>query len=587
MNGPLRQGMLPSNNIGQQQNMLSIGNPSPFMQNPGSLVSQQASGSNPLGMHQNMPPNPPMGMLSGGPVPPGAVPRYPMQSNSMQQQPLQQQQRPMVPRQGQNPAQLNPAANNPSSLHMQSQLQSLPFAPNMMQQSLAGNNATRRVQSQPHININSLGSMPPSVANSMGMGMNPQAGMSTQIRQGPGQQQQNPQVHHIRMQQQQPQQMMPQSNMSDIMIRNQAASNSVMQANMGARMGPTQAQVMSSLTQPSSLGSTPLPGNMPPAHQNAFSNGTMPHPQLSTSPRPTSQGMPMSTPVQSHTSANRLRTSPDMFMGYPGSQFPGNATGRAVPPSPSSSSYPFGPTSPPPMQLSNIPRTSPPNLMSAQGGGPTNKAPFFPTPAQQQLDMSGMDMFSPSFSSSMPPPPTIPSQLLSHGSNSLPLPSTPQAPSMLNPQQRVPRASPSPQQGQQPQGGHQLPPDQMNISVQGASSQPQRPRSQGSGALTSGSQPPRGMQPSISHNSFAAGLTVAGRIQPSQQPSQGLAQPQQQMPTAPRPPQGPAPPSGTGGAQRLPTATSPEQVGGVSATSPPPNSDQVGTTGRPLMPAGS
>lgn len=577
MNGPLRQGMLPSSNIGQQQNMLSIGNPSSFIQNPGSLASQQAPSSNTMGIPQNIPPNPPMSMLSGGPVPSGAS-RYPLQSNSIPQQPHQQQQRPMISRQGQ-----NPAANNPSNVHMQSQLQGLPFTQSMMQQSLAGNNTIRRAQSQSHINVNTLGSMAPSVAHSMSMGINPQTGKSTQIRQLSGQQQ-NPQLHQIRMQQQQPQQ----SNMSDIMIRNQIATNSAMQPNMGVRISPTQAQVMSSLTQPSPLGSTPLPGNMPPPHQNAFSNGIMHHPQLSTSPRPPSQGMPVSTPVQSHISANRLRTSPDSsnisFMGYPGSQFSGNAAGRVVP-NPSSSSYPFSASSPPPIQLSNIPQTSPQNQSSTQGGASTNKTGFFPTPAQQQLDMSSMDMFSPNFSAGMPPPPTIPSQSLSNGPNSHPLPSTTQAPPILNPPQRAPQRSPGPQQSQQLQGGHQLPSDQNNGSTPGTSSQSQRPGSQGSLASTPVSQPPRGSQPPIPSSPFAVGLTVTGRVQPP--PPQGLAQPQQSqglISIAPRPTVGPSPPSVTGGTQRLPPAASPE--GDASAISPPSNSDQVGATGRPPIAVG-
>jgi len=595
MNGPIRQGMIPQPTIGQQQNMLSIGNPTSFMQNAVPLGAQPSLSQTSLGMPQNVPTNPTMGMLSAAPVPGGAVQRYQMQQNPMQQS-LQHQQRPMIQRQAQN---LNPAVPNPSAgAHMQSQLQGLPFTPNMMQPSMGTTSNIRRVHSQPLMNnMTPLGVLPGSVTGSMSMGMNPQTGIPGQLRQTPGPQQ----LHQMRLQQQQQQPMMPQATMPDLMMRNPAA-----------RMSSAQGQVMSSLTQPAA-------GSMQGTHANNFSNGSMPSSQLSTSPRPNSTpGMTMSTPGPSHASINRMRTSPDnnnsmSFLNYPASQFSGNNTGRGVLPSPSPS-YPYLSTSPT-MQLSDIShQTSPPGVMATQGGTPANKGGFFPTPAQQQLDMSA-DMYN---QFAMPPPASIPTQTPSHAINSLQQPS-PHTPSMPNPQQRPPpQPSPGPQQQQnhQHQLAHQLP-TEANVVSQGAPSQQQRQGAQISGVggnqgiatAPSVSQPPRG---AMSTAAFSAGLTVVGRIPPSQQQGQGPAPPpqppqQQQhqqhqqhqhqplMPIAPRPPVGGAGPQAGSALPPPPPLPHPSAPGAgqlttggaalavSTATSPPPSGaggDQAGGRGR-------
>lgn len=592
MNGPIRQSMIPQSTIGQQQ-MLSIGNPTSFMQGTGPLGAQQSLSQTSLGMPQNVPTNPPMGMLGAAPVPGGAVQRYPMQQNPMQQS-LQQQQRPMIQRQAQN---LNPSVPNSSANAHISQLQGLPFAPNMMQPPMGAANNIRRVHSLN--NMTPLGVLPGPVTGSMSMGMNPQTGIPGQLRQVPG----GPQhLHQLRLQQQQP--MMPQATMSDLMMRNPAAGNPVMQPAMGARVSSAQGQVMSSLTQPASVGSA---GSMQGTHPNSFSNGSMPSSQLSTSPRPNS------TPGPSHASINRVRTSPDnnnsmSFLNYPASQFSSNNTGRGVLPSPSPS-YPYLSSTSPTMQLSDIShQTSPPGVMTTQGGTPANKGAFFPTPAQQQLDMS-VDMYNQGFA--MPPPASMPTQTPSHAPNSLQQP--PHTPSMPNPQQRPPpQPSPGPQQQQshQLQLAHQLP-TEANAVSQGAPSQQQRQGAQIGGvggnpgitATPSVSQPPRG---AMSAATFPAGLTAHGRIPPSQQQGQGPAvppqPPQQQqhqqhqplMPIAPRPPGGgagpqagpalppPPPPhaSASGGGQLATGGAALPGPAISTTTSPPPSGDQAGGRGR-------
>jgi len=559
MNSALRQGMIPQSSIGQPQAMLSMGNPSFSMQNPVPLGNQQPLGPTSLGMPQNMHNNPPMTILSGGPVP-AALPRY---QTAPMQGPLQQQQRQMVPRPSPNGSHLNPVPNSSAS-HIQSQLQTMPFPSTLMQ----GDNGIRRVQSQPQISMNPLPGMSASVIS---MGMNQQTGMPGQLRQVAGQQQ-NPHHHQLRIQQQQQQhqqqlqqQMIPQSNI-DLMIRNPSTGST--------RMTPAQGQVMGSLTQPP-LGSVPLSAGMPPQHQNAF-NGSMPPGQLSTSPRPTStQGMPMGTPVSSHVPINRPRTSPDSsntfpYMNYSASQFPGNATGRGIP-SPGPSSYPFVPATSPRMQLSGIPQTSPPGMMPSQSGNP--KTVFFPTPAQQHLDMT--DIYNPTFAM---PPPSIPNQLVPTSLQQPPLPSTPQAPSLPNPQQqRPPQPSPSPQQQvHQHQVGHPIPPDQIHGLPH---SQSQGGVGGAPGGAPSTSQPPRGIQSPASSNAFAGGLTAAGRLPPSQQ-AQGssLSSPSTQQPPAVMTVS--SRPSIPGSATIPLTASSSVPTGPSLTTSPPPGVEQASSRGK-------
>ena len=510
MNGPVRQGLLPSAGIGQQQNMLSL-NP-PFMQNPAHLA-QQGLGPSPLGMPQNMAANPPMGMLSGGPT--GAAPRYTMQP-SMQQQ----QGRPMSMRQGQNPTQLNPAANPASATHM-----GMPFPSNMMQQPPA-NNAVRRVQSQPHMN--------PLVGAGMAMGMNPQTGMPGQLRQVTQQPNQQHQIHQLRMGQ--PQQMINQQGMSaDLMMRNQAvAANQPMQPTMAGR--PT--QVMSSLSHPPT-------GMQPSLPQTTFPNGPIPSqhpPQLSSSPRPNQTNMTMTTPGPPHTPVNRQRMTPDnsnpmSFMNYPTSQFPGNSAPRG-PSNTSPSSYPFVSSSSPPMQM-DISQSSPSGMMHTQGGTPRTN--FIPTPAQQQYDMSGVDMYS---NFGMPPPQSVPSRPPSHSTNPHQPPTPQQTP---NPQQQQHQQQSSTQQQQQqpPSMQQQQHTDQMSAHPPRPLSQPQRPPSQAGGGASQGGMGP-GPGPSTQMNNTprpaqstlpAGGLTSTGRI-PQQQG--GQVHPQgsqgQLLPIAPRPP---------------------------------------------------
>ncbi|PPQ68368.1 hypothetical protein CVT26_005932, partial [Gymnopilus dilepis] len=283
----------------------------------------------------------PMNILANPAV---AGPRY-------QQQ--QQQQRPIgILRQTQPPQQQN----------IQAQMQGMQF-PGTIQQG----NAVRRVQSQPNI-----GPMANPVAGSMPLNL------------GPGQMQAQAvaREHRMRIQQQ------------------QAA---LMQAEMRNQQGPpnmqrapsAQSQVMSSLGQPAS---------MPP--QNAFSNGAPPQLSSSPGPQPThTPSLSMATPGPSHTPVNRPRMPQDdgvSFMGYPGTQFPGNNPPR-VPSTSNPSVYPFGgPSSstPTPMPM-DIVQTSPSSGMHSQGGTP-NRSSFMST---QSFDMSnGMDVYSSPFN--MGPPPT-------------------------------------------------------------------------------------------------------------------------------------------------------------------------------------
>jgi hypothetical protein len=195
--------MIPQSSIGQPQAMLSMGNPSFSMQNPVPLGTQQPLGPTSLGMPQNMQTNPPMTILSGGPVPAGAVPRYPLQPPM--QGPLQQQQRQMITRPPQNGSHLNPAVQMLPRPTSNLSFKPYPFPSNVMQGSLGGDSGIRRVQSQPQINMNPLPGMSPSVTSNMSMGMNQQTAMPGQLRQVAGQQQNPHQLHQMRMQHQQQQ----------------------------------------------------------------------------------------------------------------------------------------------------------------------------------------------------------------------------------------------------------------------------------------------------------------------------------------------------------------------------------------------
>ncbi|KDR74517.1 hypothetical protein GALMADRAFT_250519 [Galerina marginata CBS 339.88] len=526
MNGPVRPG-IPGGIA--NSNMLAIGNP-PFMQNPVHMSQQ------PMGLPQNMnAPNPPMGMLSGGPAPP-VTQRYTMQQSPMPQHQLQPQ-RQMLMRQGPNPPQLTSAAGGPSAAHVQAQLQGMHFPGNTLQQPQGSNNAVRRAQSQPQ--INPLSGMPGSVGP-MPMGLNPQTSMPAHLRQAQAHQ------HQLRLQQQQQQQAI----IHQAEMRRGPGPNQSMPPNM-ARTPSSQNQAMSSLGQPSSIGSMSHPSGMqPPHHQNPFQNGgSIPsqHPpaQLPSSPRPSQNHTPsmsMGTPEPSHTPINRARTTPDnsnmSFMGYTGSQFSGNNLAR-VPSNASSPGYPFVPPSStsPNIQMDLSQPSS--GMMHSQGGTP-NRPTFMATPAQQFELMnsnSSMDLYSsPSFG--MPPPSAVPPpRPPSHSTN-------PHQP----PQQQSNSQPPlqPPQQPQQPQAHHQSPPsDQIHVHPQRPPSQPQqmmpgRPPSQMGTTRT-----PRSMQLPLPGGVLPGPLTTTGRLPMTQQtpltPVSGM------LPIAPRPPLAmggvPAPPT--------------------------------------------
>ncbi|KAF8164908.1 LIM-domain binding protein-domain-containing protein [Crassisporium funariophilum] len=543
MNGSVRQDLLRPG-IVQPPNMLALGN-SPFMQNPGHL-SQPPLVPSSMGMPQNVNTanSPiPMGMLSGGQAPPpnqrfSAMPTNAMQQYQQQQhqQHQQHQQRQMLMRQ--NAQQINPATGTGSHIptQLQGMSQGIPF-PGMMQQP-PGANVVRRVTSQPH--INALSGMSPSIPNGMSMGMNAQTSMPAQLRQA--NQQHLQQQHHQHQLQMLHQQQMQGRLSSDMnMSMNRQGVNPSLQSNM-ARSASAQPQVMSSLTQPSPIGSVPHPGGMQPHHQNTFPSGQMPSqhppPQLSSSPRPGSMSqthtpsMSMSTPP-SHTQINRSRLTPDNagplnFLNFAGSQFPGNNPTR-IPTAPNPSAYPFVPSSTPPMQISDISQPSPSGIGQAQGSTP-NRSSFVSTPAQQyeQMNHHGMDPYNSSFG--MPPPTSVPPRPPSHNLHQAPTTSQQQ---QISPQQ-------APQQPQQPQQSQQQPhhpslgqSDQMNVHPQRPQSQPQsipgRPLSQTSSART-----PRPLQPPlppVGMSAMPGGLTATGRLPVPQQ--QGP--PGQHLPIAPRP----------------------------------------------------
>jgi hypothetical protein len=519
MNGSGRPDMLRSG-IVQTPNMLALGNP-PFMQNSTHLGQPQ----NPMGMPQNVNnANSSIPMLSGGPGPPPSQ-RYNLQPNPMQQQQQQMQiQQRLLMRQGQNPQQLNPATGAPSGALMQTQLQGMPFPGNMMQQQQGPNNAVRRVSSQSH--LNSLTGMQ-SVASNMAMGMNPQTSMPAHLRQVSQQQQQ-----HLRMQQHQLQAGMS----TDIgMGMNRQGPNPPLPQNMVARSNSAQAQVMSSLVQPPSIGPIQHSGGMPSHHQN-FSNGGGPMTpqhqplQLSSSPRPGSisqthtPNMSMTTPGPSHTPISRAQMTPDnsspmfMYAHTPAnSQFPGNNPSR-IPPNSNASSYSFVTPSTPPMQM-DISQPSPSNLIHPQGGA-SNRSAFLSTPAQQyeMMNHSG-DLYGSSFGM-LPPGPPRPS---SHNNPHQP-------PNQQQQQHPMPQ---TPQQQAQPlqsQPHHQSPsqPEQPNIHPQRPLSQPHRSPSQAGPPQAS-----RALQPPVnSILSLPGGLTATGRI-PLAQQGQMTGQ---HLPIAPRPP---------------------------------------------------
>lgn len=481
MSGALGQGMIPSPSIAQQQGMLLGQNHGGFMSNGPHMGPQQGLAQGPLGLPQNMQPNPPMGML-GSTVNPAPLQRFPMSSNQMQQA-VQQQQRSMVPRQGPNPSQLNPTTANPSAAHMPSQMVGMPFASSMMQQVGQGNNQIRRMNSQPH--INSLTPMPPSVPPNL---MN-QANQLRQLQQ-PGQQ------PHIQQQMRIHQQG---GTMDMIQMRNQNPTASSMPSNMAPRPGPPQNQVMSSLTQPGS--------GMHQHQQNPFPNGVMPN--QPSRPKST-QGMPAGP---SHNPANRIRMNPEdsnSFIAFNGSQFPNNGVPpRGVAPSPGPS-YSFPASSP--IHLPDMRQPSPSNMGSSQATNHPGKPNFFQNAAQQRSEMVPLDVYSPSFtiSPSIQRPP-------SHGNN--PHPPTHPPSSMQQRQQRPPT----------PQHTGQISMDQHQ-------SQPQRPLSQPSGSMGNlGGGPPQGPQQA---RIFPGGLTATGRIQQSTQGGHPGPLPPQpnSLPNAPRTP---------------------------------------------------
>jgi len=528
MNGPVRQGMLPQSGIVQPQSnsMLAIGNP-PFMQNPAHLAQAQG-----IGGPQPMNPNPPMGMLSGGPPPAG---RYPI--------PQPQQRPPQMFRPGPNGPQLSSGPTSHTAAQVQAQLQNMQFP--ILQ--APGPNAPRRVQSQPP--INQMGGMPSSVDMGMPMNMNPQSNMQGPLRPG-----QHPAQHTTANQR-----MLIHQHNQMIQMRGQAPNPQ----GLPPPMTRTPSQVMNSL---SPVGSMSHPSGMqPPQHQNPFANGGPIGPQhlqqqqLSSSPRPTQNhtpSMPMGIPGPSNNpmNVNRHRTTPDNAnpFTYSGSQFP-SGTPR-VTPNPTQSGYPPFVPSTSPMQM-DITQPSPPGMIHPPVGTPS-RPPFMTSPSQPYEVINGgtsIDGYSSNFG--MPPPPNIP-RPPSHTGN--------------------PHQPPTPQQQHQAlqqtqQSRHQSPQsdqNQMNMPPPlRPQSQPQqipgRPPSQTATRTTP--RPTNTQLPAPNLSNLP--LTATGRLPPSQQ-TQGPPGPTM-MPIAPRPPQQ-SQPLGPGSAPPPPQAhpSAQVQVDGPSVVAP-------------------
>lgn len=478
----------------------------PFMPNQQTQVR-----GNHMGMNQG---NPAMTMLGGNPDAAQAQAQYRHnlqihhQMAGMQQQQHQNNQRllrgqtaggqPMLPASHMSGI---PHGHIPQGMNFSS--------PNMLPQSAVG--SVRRVASQPQLNPGAppLVGMSPGMSGNMAMGMNAQNSMPAQLRQA----HQQSQIHSHSQQQafSRMQQQGIQPHMSPEMPMPMTRGGNPGMSTSGVRSSSThQAQLMNSLSPPSSIGG-PMQHGTGPHHQPNFQN-TPPlapqhQPPLSSSPRPLSQahtpGMNMSTPGPSHTPVNRAQMTPDpggMFMNFSNPPYPqGHSNNRMS----GSNQFPFVPTTstPPPSSMSDLPPHS------AVHGGTPGRESFQLTPAQLTAQLQGPETYF------------IPPRPQSHNNHHQTLPNQ-QLPQSSPLQHRSPsrqdRTTPNLQRPQsQPHMQPGRPPSQAGPSHTPRSSQPQLPGNLGIGG---GRMPPQYVSPSPGHQPQAS----------------GSSQPQ---PIAPRPPQ--------------------------------------------------
>ncbi|KAJ7179618.1 LIM-domain binding protein-domain-containing protein [Mycena filopes] len=297
-----------------QPSMIGLNNPA-FMQ------PQQGPPPHHMGLNPNPNgPNPPMGMLQGGPdmrFPPG---HNPMMPRTMSMRP--------GARLPMNPAGLPPGMPMGGLAHNPQMQGGMGFSPNMMS---APGGMVRRVVSNPSLNP--------------GLGLSGQAMMQQQQIQRQQHQQQQMQMH-ARQQQQQQREM-------ELAMRN--PQNAAL-----ARSASASGQLMHSLSQPSSLGQPPHPGGMPP---NGFQNQIVPPPQ-SNSPRARTPVMSMQ-PGPSQPSMTRAQMAEEMYFQNQ-NQYPPRNMGNGQ--------FAFGTSPTPPLNMSD---SFPPSV------GTPRTAAFPPTPAQQ------------------------------------------------------------------------------------------------------------------------------------------------------------------------------------------------------------
>ncbi|KAJ6543928.1 LIM-domain binding protein-domain-containing protein [Mycena capillaripes] len=311
MNPMLRQPSAPT--------MIGLNNPA-FMQAP------SAGPPHHMGLNPNPGgPNPPMGMLSGGPdmrFAPGHNTLIP---------------RGMAMRPGGRPP-MNPGAMPGMPMggltHNPQMQGGMGFPGGMMP---GPGMAVRRVASNPTLNPN--------------LGVN---GQSMMIQQQIQQQQQ--QQQQMRMQQQQQQARQQQM---ELAMMNRQPGNP--QNSAVVRTGSA-GQLMHSLSQPASLNQPSHPGGMP---QNNFQSPIVPPPQ-SSSPRARTPVMSMPS-GPSQPPLNRGHMSDEMFINFQQNQYPPRMVGNGQ--------FPFGTSPTPPLNMSE---PFPPNA-----GTPGRPSNFPPTPAQQ------------------------------------------------------------------------------------------------------------------------------------------------------------------------------------------------------------
>ncbi|KAJ7163839.1 LIM-domain binding protein-domain-containing protein [Mycena crocata] len=312
MNPMIRQAAPPS--------MIGLNNPAFMQQQPGGPQQHMGLGGNPNG------PNPPMGMLQGGPDM-----RFP---------------NPMVPRATMGmrpgPRQMNPAGMPPHMSGMPQMQGGMGFPPNMMPG--AGGMPVRRVASNP---------APGGLGGGGGLG-------------GPNMMQQQMQHHQHQMrlvqQQQHAQQQRQQQQQLEMAMMNRQPGNP--QNSVAVRTGSAgQQHLMNSLAQPPSLNQPPHPGGMP---HNGFQNPIVPPPQ-SASPRARTPIMTMPS-GSGQLPPNRTQMSEEMFVNFQQNQYPPrNMQGNGP--------FAFGTSPTPPLNMSD---SFPPPV-----GTPGRAGTFPPTPAQQ------------------------------------------------------------------------------------------------------------------------------------------------------------------------------------------------------------